>query len=247
MPNYRAILGSSGICLLMALFLAGCSGADSGGSQSAAAQADAAVHLSTSGFRIDSPHFQERVRPYVRIPEENTCYGENVSPNLEWAEAPEGTQSLALVAEDADHHTGTWVLWVLYNIPSDTTGLPEAISTSTEVLPDGTTQGTNDNKNIGYEGPCPPALVFSMRHTPSGAVGDPPHRFYFRLYALDTDLALASGATRNELLSAMDGHILAQANTMGKYTTPRIVKETFEMKESLTQTPLAGPSPTPAP
>ena len=139
------------------------------------------------------------------------------------------------------------MLWVLYNIPSDTTGLPEAISTSTEVLPDGTTQGTNDNKNIGYEGPCPPALVFSMRHTPSGAVGDPPHRFYFRLYALDTDLALASGATRNELLSAMDGHILAQANTMGKYTTPRIVKETLEMKESLTQTPLAGPSSIPAP
>ena len=232
--------------MLLVLLAWGCSGADDAG-QPAAAQQAVAELLSTSGFRIDSPIFQEKVRPYVRIPEENTCYGENVSPNLEWAEAPKGTQSLALVAEDTDHHTGTWVLWVLYNMPPDVTALPEAISTSTEVLPDGTTQGTNDDKSIGYSGPCPPALIFSTKFRPSGPVGDPPHRFYFRLYALDTDLGLASGATRDELLSTMDGHILAQANTMGKYTTPRIVKETLEMKESLTQTPLAGPSSIPAP
>ena len=228
--------------MLLVLLAWGCSGADDAG-QPAAAQQAVAELLSTSGFRIDSPIFQEKVRLYVRIPEENTCYGENVSPTLEWTEAPEGTQSFALVAEDADHHTGTWVL---YNIPPDATSLPEAISTSTEVLPDGTTQGTNDDRNLGYNGPCPPALIFSVKQFPS-PVGDPPHRFYFRLYALDTDLALASGATRDELLNAMEGHILGQANTMGKYTTPRIVRESFEMKQALTQTPLAVPSPTPVP
>ena len=106
--------------MLLVLLAWGCSGADDAG-QPAAQQAVAEL-LSTSGFRIDSPIFQEKVRPYVRIPEENTCYGENVSPTLEWTEAPEGTESFALVAEDADHHTGTWVLWVLYNIPPDVTG-----------------------------------------------------------------------------------------------------------------------------
>ena len=110
----------------------------------------------------------------------------------------------------------------VYTLFEDTsvTALPPAISISTEVLPNGTTQGTNDGKSIGCDGPCPPALVFSMRHYPTGPVGDPPHRFYFRLYALDTDLALASGATRDELLSAIEGHILAQANTHGQVHDP---------------------------
>ena len=179
----------------------------------------------------------------MRIPHKNTCYGENVSPPLSWSEAPEAAQSFALIAEDVGHHTGNWVL---YNIPSDATGLPEAIATSTEVLPDGTTQGNNDNKNIGYEGPCPPPNVTSQQLESQPKV-DPPHKNYFRLYALDGKLDLAPGATRDELVSAMEGHILGQADTMGKYTRPFELERDRAMRESLTQTAIAGPPPTPTP
>ena len=227
--------------LVLALVVTGCSGSDDPASdQAAAAQVDAAQHLLTSGFRIDSPKFQEKVRPFVRIPKENTCYGENLSPSLEWSEAPEGTQSFALIAEDVDHHTGIWVLWVVYNIPPESTGLAEGISTSTQVLPDGSLQGNNDNKSIGYYGTCPPLNIQSYYHRPSGAVGEPPHRNFFRLYALDGKLDLAPGATKDELLSAIDGRVLAKAETMGKYTTPRITRESVNASEG-------DPTPTPTP
>ena len=206
--------------LFFATFAWGCSGSDdSATDQPAAAQVDAQQHLSTSGFRLDTTSFQEKVRPYVRIPLQHTCLEGNTSPPLNWNEAPPGTKSLALIAEDADHHTGTWVHWVLYNIPAGTTELPEGISTSTAVLPDGTTQGTNDNRNIGYNGPCPPPNVQAYQSALIKKL-DPPHRYYFRLYALDADLDLAPGANKSELLDAMEGHILGQANTMGKYTRP---------------------------
>ena len=207
---------------------------------------DAQRHLSTSGFRIDSVNFQEKVRPYARIPHNNTCYGKNVSPALSWSEAPEATVSFALLAEDVDHLTGDWAHWVLYNIPADVTELPEGISTSTEVLPDGTTQGTNDNRNIGYNGPCPPPNITFVQNEASPGI-DPPHRYYFRLYALDIDLGLAPGATNKKLMEAMQGHILGQANTMGKYTRPLEQERTQAVKQLLTQTAVAGPSPTPGP
>ena len=222
MPHLRTFQRPFGISLLLALIVSGCIGADD---ESPSDRPAAAQQLPTSGFEVTSPVFQEGKYPRVRIPKKHSCYGANVSPPLEWAEAPEGTRSFALVAEDVDHHTGVWVLWVLYDIPPDVTGLPEGVSTSTEVLPDGTTQGSNDNKSIGYTGPCPPENITSYAYYPKGAVGDPPHRFFFRLYALDTELGLAPGATKAELQTAMEGHILARAETLGKYTTPRIIAE----------------------
>ena len=219
MPGPRALLATIVIWLLLPLVVWGCSGADDNEGPAAASEQDAAHVLSTTGFRIDSASFQEKARPYVRIPPSHTCFEGNTSPPLDWSETPAGTKSLALIAEDIDHHTGNWVHWVLYNIPADVARFAEGIPTSTGVLPDGTTQGTNDNKSIGYSGPCPPPNVQSCSSAHQVKI-DPPHRHYFRLYALDAEFGLASGATKAELLDAIEGHILAQANTMGKYTRP---------------------------
>ena len=246
MPRLRAFVSAGGLVVAFALIAWGCSGAsdENASGQPAAAQGDTQRHLSTSGFRVDSASFQEKVRPYVRIPPQHTCFEGNTSPPLSWNQMPAGTKSLALIAEDVDHHTGDWVHWVLYNIPAEATALPEGISTSTEVLPDGTTQGTNDNRNIGYNGPCPPPnITFGSEH----AGIEPPHKYYFRLYALDADIGLAPGATKEELIGAMEGHILGQANTMGKYTRPLQLEGTQAMKDALTATVRAGRSPTPAP
>ena len=249
MPHGRTLPSAIAISLLLALVAWGCSGADDDEGQPAAAQVvDAQRHLSTSGFRIDSASFQQKVRPYERIPSQHTCVGAgNTSPPLTWSEAPGATKSLALIAEDVDHHTGNWVHWVLYNIPAGTTELPEGISTSTGVLPDGTTQGTNDNKNIGYNGPCPPPNFTYIEEYAGGKKRDPPHQYFFRLYALDAELGLAPGATKADLLDAMEGHVLVQANTMGKYTRPLQLESTRAMKDELAQTAIAGATPTPTP
>jgi hypothetical protein len=136
------------------------------------------------------------------IPRKHTCDGEDLSPALSWSGVPEGTKSLALICDDPDAPMGTWVHWVIYGIPADTTGLPEAVSAEKTVL-EGMKQGITDFRRIGYGGPCPP----------SGA----PHRYFFKLYALDAELALDSGITKKQLLTAMEGHILAQGQLMGKY------------------------------
>lgn len=136
------------------------------------------------------------------IPKKYTCDGADLSPALTWADAPPGTQSLALIADDPDAPVGTWTHWIAWNLPPASTGLPEG-APKQETLADGTRQGSNDFKRIGYGGPCPP-------------VGKP-HRYFFRLYALDTKLPLNPGATRQELERAIKGHVLAQAEFMGKY------------------------------
>ena len=135
------------------------------------------------------------------IPKQYTCDGKNISPQLLWSDVPEGTKSIALISDDPDAPMGTWVHWVIYNIPGDVNELAENISPD-KTLSNGAKQGTNDFKKIGYGGPCPP----------SGT-----HRYFFKLYALDTKLNLDSGATKKQLLQAMEGHILAQAELMGKY------------------------------
>ena len=207
--------------LVLSLVFSGCSSAD----EEPAQEQPEAAQLLASELRISSPHFTE-IRPRVRIPPRHTCVGEDLSPPLSWSGVPPGTKSLALIADDPDNQTGLWVHWVLYNIPADVTALPEGIPTSTGLLPDGTKQGTNDHKKIGYEGPCPPAQkppypgarVSADSH--QGLRGDPAHRYFFKLYALDKVIGLAPGATRAELLSAMEGHILAQGQTVGKYLRP---------------------------
>jgi Raf kinase inhibitor-like YbhB/YbcL family protein len=135
------------------------------------------------------------------IPRQYTCDGPNVSPPLIWAPVPEGTKSFALICDDPDAPGKTWVHWVLFGLPPTTRELPEKVPPQS-TLPSGARQGTNDFKKIGYGGPCPP----------SGS-----HRYYFKLYALDTELTLDSGATKDQLLKAMEGHILAQGQLMGRY------------------------------
>ncbi len=137
------------------------------------------------------------------IPEKYTCNGPNVSPPLSWTEPPAGTKSLALIMDDPDAPMGTWVHWVLYNLPASARELPEGTPTS-EILTNGANQGTNDFRKIGYGGSCPP---------PGPA---PP--YFFKLYALDIELNPASRATKKQLEAAMAGHILAQAELMGRYS-----------------------------
>lgn len=130
------------------------------------------------------------------IPSKFTCDGEDISPELDWFGTPEGTVSLALIMDDPDAPAGTWVHWVLYNMPMDLSGLREGM---TGVGVD----GTNSWNRTGYGGPCPP----------SGT-----HRYYFKLYALDVNLELGPGAKKGDLLAAMEGHILGQAELMGTYS-----------------------------
>ena len=224
MLRLRILASMGGTFLLFALLASGCSGDDEG---KAAAQPAAADQLFTSGFQIDSANFQQRVRPYVRVPKKNSCFGENISPPLEWRQAPEGAKSFAVIAEDLDHSTGRWVQWVVYNIPADVSSLPEGIASSTPVLPDGTTQGTNDTAQPGYEGVCPPPVLYSRPVEPGGApsFGRSPHRLAVTIYALDIELGLAAGATKAELEVAMEAHILGEAKTMGKFQ-PSVMNRT---------------------
>ncbi|TAL70183.1 MAG: YbhB/YbcL family Raf kinase inhibitor-like protein [Bacteroidetes bacterium] len=135
------------------------------------------------------------------IPKVYTCEGRDISPPLSWSNLPEGTKSIALIHDDPDAPMGTWVHWIVYDIPDSETGLKEAVPTE-KVLQNGTRQGTNDFRRVGYGGPCPP----------SGT-----HRYFFKLYALDKMLELEAGATKGQLLSAMEGHILGQGQLVGKY------------------------------
>jgi hypothetical protein len=136
------------------------------------------------------------------IPKQHTADGKDTSPPLAWNDAPAGTRSFALICDDPDAPRGTWVHWVLFNLSPQTTHLPEGIP-ATKSLPDGTRQGTNDFKKVGYGGPAPPP--------------GKPHRYFFKLYSLDTMLNLAEGATKQQLVGAMKGHILGESQLMGKY------------------------------
>jgi Raf kinase inhibitor-like YbhB/YbcL family protein len=135
------------------------------------------------------------------IPVKHTCDGEDVSPPLEWAGVPEGTKTLAIICDDPDAPMGIWVHWVVFNIPGNTTQLPEGVPPERE-LDIGAVQGMNDFKKIGYGGPCPPSGV---------------HRYFFKIYALDSELDLTSGATKNHVMLSMEGHVLEEAHLMGTY------------------------------
>jgi Raf kinase inhibitor-like YbhB/YbcL family protein len=139
------------------------------------------------------------------IPPEYTCDGKDLSPPLSFTEVAPGTRSLALIADDPDAPAGTWVHWVAWNIPAGAHSLPGNLGKK-DRLQDGTRQGLNDFQRPGYGGPCPP----------SGT-----HRYYFRLYALDTTLDLPATTTRKDLDRAMRGHVLAQADLLGTYSRHR--------------------------
>ena len=141
--------------------------------------------------------------PESRIPEKYTCQGADISPALSWEGVPEKTRSFSLIMDDPDAPGKTWVHWVIYNIPAETRSLPERFSPA-ERLKNGLLQGRNDFGEIGYGGPCPPP-------------GHGPHRYFFKLYALDTDLNLKPGAGKKDVEKAMDGHILGQAELIGRF------------------------------
>jgi len=136
------------------------------------------------------------------IPTKYTCDGKNVSPPLQWDQPPAVTQSLALIVDDPDAPSGMFVHWVYYDLPPASRGLPEDVSTDAKPSQGGT-NGNNGAGRSGYTGPCPP----------SGT-----HRYFFRLYALDTKLDGAAGLTKDQFLQSMEGHILAQAELMGVYS-----------------------------
>lgn len=135
------------------------------------------------------------------IPPKYTCDGENISPPLRWSNVPGGTQTFAIIFDDPDAPAKIWVHWVLYNIPGDLRKLDEHVP-ATEILPDGAMHGTNDFKKRAYGGPCPPG----------GS-----HRYFMKLYALDTELDPGPGAIKQELLQAMEGHVIEQAELAAEY------------------------------
>lgn len=152
-------------------------------------------------MKLTSPSFGQE----TEIPRKHTCEGEDLSPALEWAALPDGTRSLALIVDDPDAPDPrapkmVFVHWVLYNIPPDAQRLPEAVRPPD--LPRGTLEGMTDFKRTGWGGPCPP-------------VGR--HRYFFKLYALDTELPDLGQPTKDALLEAMEGHVLAEAQLVGTY------------------------------
>jgi len=148
-------------------------------------------------MELSSPAFNDG----EMIPGKYTCDGDDVSPPLKWDLIPDGSISLVLICDDPDAPVGTWVHWVYYDISANTKSLPESI------IPDehptiGGVQGINDFRRIGYGGPCPPGGI---------------HRYYFKLYALDTLLKLPPGATKQQVVKAMENHIIEHVQLMGKY------------------------------
>ena len=136
------------------------------------------------------------------IPSQFTCEGKDISPELTWKSAPSGTKSFALILHDPDApRSGGFTHWVVYNLPADVTHIAQG-APNTEKLPGGGVQGRNDFGQIGYGGPCPP----------SGT-----HRYYFYLYALDTELNLQPGSTKEDVEKAMKGHVLEKTELMGRY------------------------------
>jgi len=135
------------------------------------------------------------------IPAKYTCDGSDISPPLQWQPVPESTESIAVICDDPDAPVGTFVHWVLFNLPAQTNELVENIPAA-EALPGGGVHGRNDFGRLGYGGPCPP----------SGT-----HRYFFKIYALDAKVNLQPGCRKSDLLKAMEGHILGQGQLMGKY------------------------------
>ena len=149
-------------------------------------------------MKVESSAFEEG----GLIPKLYTCDDKDISPSLSWDSVPDGTKSLALINDDPDAPAGTWVHWIIFNIPVSIKELPENIPPQ-KILENGAKQGTNNFRKIGYGGPCPPGGT---------------HRYFFKLYALDTALDQEAGITKDQLLKAMEGHVLAEGQLMGKYS-----------------------------
>jgi Raf kinase inhibitor-like YbhB/YbcL family protein len=182
--------------LLISVILASCSSSTTTTAQpsvTSISESESTATEATMSLTLTSDAFANG----QSIPAKYSCVGKNISPALAWNEPPAGTQSFALIVDDPDAPAGTWVHWVLFNIPVSTLSLQESMDTSAM------SAGRNSSGNMSYDGPCPP----------SGT-----HRYFFKLYALDSTLSLSPGATKEQLLTAMKGHILAQGELMGTFS-----------------------------
>jgi len=188
----RAMIAKRGIFCLLVLLVCLCLFTGIGGEVYAKTKggANMAITITSAAFTGGG-----------MIPREHTCDGRDISPPLAWSGVPEGTKSLALICDDPDAPVGTWVHWVLFNLPATADELPQGIP-GDKVLKNGAIHGINDFRKFGYGGPCPPGGT---------------HRYYFKLYALDIELSRAPGIIKAELLKAMQGHILAEGQLMGRY------------------------------
>jgi Raf kinase inhibitor-like YbhB/YbcL family protein len=189
--------GFFSFCAALAVFLlsAGCQADGPEKKPAGNAREETAMELKSSAFEADG-----------RIPVKYTCDGEDLSPPLAWSGAPQGTQSFAMIMDDPDAPPGTWVHWVLYDLPATTRELPEGLPKN-ETLDDGSVHGicwgVSSFNRVGYYGPCPPP--------------GSPHRYFFKLYALDAKLALDPRATKDDVVKAMEGHVLAKVELVGLY------------------------------
>ena len=188
-PRRRPLIvfGLAGIFLMLP-----CSGARSAFSFSTPFQAQ------SGALSLSSPSFSNG----GGIPKKFSCDGPDVSPQLSWTEPPPGTAIFALLVDDPDAPAGNWNHWTIWNLPASARSLPEGVGKARR-LPDGSQQGMNDFKKVGYNGPCPPA--------------NKPHHYHFQLFALDRKLNLTGDAGKPELEAAMKGHILAQAEWIGTF------------------------------
>lgn len=179
-----------GVGLGLSLFVSGCSEAQQSHS-TPEPKSPMSIQLTSSAFTEGQP-----------IPAQYTCQGADISPPLKWTGVPDNAKSLALICDDPDAPRGTWVHWVLYGLPASVSEL-DAHCPTTPTLPNVAKQGRNDFGRLGYGGPCPPP--------------GKPHRYQFKLYALDAQVTLDPGATKAQLLAAMRNHILAEGRLMGTY------------------------------
>ncbi len=243
MRNARSFFIALCMTLFAALLVAGCS--SSGGDESAAsgvpaaaaADPDVAAQDQSGGFAIQqqfnlsmtfiSPVFNltDPERKIKRIPKVHTCTKHsmnepNVSPPLAWSGAPDGTQSFALIMHSTElvGSDEPWTHWVMWNIPAEVTELGEGVG-QMETLANGASQGLNGDGVVGYLGPCPPDMISEFKSLDGAGDTNPKQeieKYHFEIYALDTKLDLAAGARRDELLQAMDGHILAGGELVGE-------------------------------
>jgi len=180
------------IVLLFALALAGCSNRSTQpvNNGNATPKEEMKMKISSAAFQNGGP-----------IPSKYTCDGANVSPPLQWSGLPQNAKTVVLICDDPDAPAKTWVHWVVYDLPANVTTLPEAVP-AVERPPVGGKQGKNDFGKTGYGGPCPPGGT---------------HRYFFKLYAIDTETSLEPATSKDQVLKAIEGHILAQGEFIGTY------------------------------
>jgi Raf kinase inhibitor-like YbhB/YbcL family protein len=176
---------------VFSLLLAGCS-QNLGETAAAGTAKDANPIILTSTAFVDGQS----------LPDKFTCHGQDISPPLQWSGIPANSKSIAITCEDPDAPSGTFTHWIIFDIPVASNSLSENVS-KTATLPDGAGQGKNSFGNIGYNGPCPP--------------GGKTHHYIFKIYALDNSVTLNSDAGMDDLLKAIDGHVLAQGQLTGTY------------------------------